>query len=171
MAPYVGRYLSEEEEFLIQDGYRFTLKEKPDLDSMVVIAKRYRNAKSTISKVAIVLGVLLIPIIIGILFIVLAAGNLNTIDYNNHSKYECIYYNEKNNSLVFRSLNRGIWYEVGIKYIKNIFGTYRDDDVFGVVIDIGDDLDIDLKIGYATVEEKKSCLNKIELIKKGELNN
>ena len=48
MAPYVGRYLSEEEEFLIQDGYRFTLKEKPDLDSMVVIAKRYRNAKSTI---------------------------------------------------------------------------------------------------------------------------
>ena len=60
---------------------------------------------------------------------------------------------------------------MGIKYIKNIFGTYRDDDIFGVVIDIGDDLDIDLKIGYATVEEKKSCLNKIELIKKGELNN
>ena len=168
--PYT-RYMSEEEVFLSRDGgYKYTLKEKPDLESLTVLAKRDRSKKTAGYTAMFIIGIFLIAVIIGIFLIIASLVALNTINNNNESEDECVYYNKEKNTLVFKTVDQFIWYEVKVEDIKGFYGI-DGDDIFRVILEISKDEQdsIALRLGYATIEEKKACANKFKLIKEGNL--
>ena len=168
--PYT-RYMSEEEVFLSRDGgYKYTLKEKPDLESLTVLAKRDRSKKTAGYTALFIIGIFLIVVIIGILMVLGAVASLNTINNNNESKDECVYYNKEKNTLVFKTVDKGIWYEIDVNRIRGFVGV-EDNEMFRVIFEISKDEQdsIALRLGYATEEEKKACANKLKLIKEGKL--
>ena len=168
--PYTN-YISEEDHFLIhEDGYKYTLKEKPDLESLTVLAKRDRSKKTAGYTAMFIIGIFLIVVIIGILMVIAAVVSLNTINNNNESKDECVYYNKEKNTLVFKTVDKGIWYEIDVKRIRGFIGV-EDNEMFRVIFEFSKDEQdcIAFRLGYASTEDKKACANKLELIKKGAL--
>ena len=175
MSMYIrgGRYLNEEESFLVDDGgYRFTLKEKPDLESLTVLAKRDRTKKKGGYIAAIFLGIITLPLLfLGIIFFILAFTGLSRISANNETDFECIYYNEEKNTIVFRTLIEKLWLEFDMDRVKDVYN--KDiNDVFGLIVNISNKENVEdnfyFKIGYATQEEKMKCSERIKQLKKGE---
>ena len=175
MSYYVrgGRYLNEEESFLVDDkGYQFTLKEKPDLDSLEVLIKRDRNKGKAGYIWLIVLGFVTLPLfLVGIFFFILAWVGLTRISTNNEADFECVYYNEEKNTIVFRTIIERLWLEFEIDRVKDVYN--KDiNDMFGLIVNIGDKEEDNFyfKIGYATTEEKMKGSKRIKRIKENKLN-
>ena len=164
------RYITEEEDFLIhENGFKFVLKEKPDLESLTVICRRDRTKKRSGAIAGIIIGILLIVLFfIGILVMYFAFASLCEIDKNNECKYELFYYNPEKKTIIFCSSDKGYWYEVEAKKVRG-FDSVESKDILRIVIETGDDEQDtnDIKVGYATTEEKKACLERINRIKDG----
>lgn len=169
MAPYAGSYLNEEQNFLARDnGYRFTLKEKPDLDSLVVIAKRDRTRKKGAYAWAIIAGIVTFPLLfIGIVFFICAYIGMTNIDKNNERDYECVYYNEEKHTVIFCSLIENLWLEFDLDRVKDVYNKDTN-EMFGLIVNISQNEQEDnfyFKIGYVAKEEKMVCSKKLKQIK------
>ena len=171
--PYIAgrRCLTDEEYFLLEDGgYKYTLKEKPDLANLVVLAKRDRSKKRSSYAWAVILSLLLMPI--GLILLIYVIIAMNNIDSNNEANYECVYYDPEKKTIIFRTIEQKLWLEFPIDRVKDI--SYKDTkDLFGPIVNIAaSDSDEEdyfyFKVGYATKEEKLACSEKIQNIKKGE---
>ena len=167
--PYGGRYINEEQSFLVDNnGYRFTLKEKPDLESLTVLAKRDRTKKKGGYVFLLVLGFLTLPLFfIGIIFFICAYIGMTNIDKNNERDYECVYYNEDKHTVIFCSLIESLWLEFDLDRVQDVYNKDTN-DIFGLKVNISDNKHEDnfyFKIGYATKEEKLECSKKLKRIK------
>lgn len=163
------RYISEEDSFLIDDnGYKYTLKKKPDLENFVVLAKRNREVKKGSSIFCLIFGIITLPVLIGLLFIVLAISDISERSNNNECQYECVYFNPDKGTIVFQTIYKEIWYEFDPKMIRGI-KPMGEDERSDIVIELGNDEQdcVHLDIGYLKKEEKESFNNKLEQIKKG----
>ena len=169
MAPYTGGYLNEEQMFLAREnGYKFTLKEKPDLDSLMVLAKRDRTRKKSIYAWAIIFGIVTLPLLfIGIVFFICAYIGMTNIDKNNERDYECVYYNEDKHTVIFCSLIENLWLEFDLDRVKDVYNKDTN-DMFGLIVNISQNEQEDnfyFKIGYVAKEEKIACSKKLKQIK------
>lgn len=167
--PYGGRYINEEQSFLVDNnGYRFTLKEKPDLESLTVLARRDRTKKKGGYAFLLVLGFLTLPLLfIGIVFFICAYIGMTNIDKNNERDYECVYYNEEKHAVIFCSLIESLWLEFDLDRVQDVYNKDTK-DIFGLKVNISDNEQEDnfcFKIGYATKEEKLECSKKLKRIK------
>ena len=166
-----GRYLNEEQSFLVDDkGYKYVLKEQPDLDSLVVLAKRDRtkNKNATIA-IEIVLGILTFPLMfIGVLFFIVAYVTKAHVDDNNKAQFECVYYDEKKNTIIFRTMKEKLWLEFAPERINDVFNIDTD-DVFGLNVQVSEEYGdvVYFSIGYTTQEEKSKLSKRIKMIKEG----
>ena len=165
---YYRKYMTEEDAFIIEsDGYKYALKEKPDLASLEVLVKRKKDVKKTSQTVGIIFGIFLIPVFfIGILVIALCLANMNQIDINNDMKYECLYLNRDKKSVVFCSTGKQVWYEVDVGHVRDLYGKDGDGE-FGIIVESSEDEQDygELKLGYAFAEEKKAAMEKIKKLK------
>ena len=169
MAPYTGGYLNEEQMFLAREnGYKFTIKEKPDLDSLMVLAKRDRARKKSIYVWAIIFGIITLPLLfIGVVFFICAYIGMTNIDKNNERDFECVYYNEEKHTVIFCSLVENLWLEFDLDRVKDVYNKDTN-DMFGLIVNISQNEQEDnfyFKIGYVAKEEKIACSKKLKQIK------
>ena len=167
------RDLNNEDYFLsYKEGYKYILKETPNVDSLAVVTKRNREASKAGAITLLVFGILFAILIFGLVLIVFALSKMEQIDKNNKNEYECIYYDDKKKTIIVRSFGKGIWYELPIKMVRNIFGS-EGDGLFGLILVVDGNSPIYdpketiyLDLGYATQKEKEACIKKMADIRK-----
>lgn len=168
---YSGRRMTSEEYFLTRlEGYKYILKEKPDLESLVVLAKRKREVRRGSAIASIIFGIPLILLFAGIFMIMYGIYTLNCIDKNADLKHECLYYDDKNKLVIFKSFERGIWYALPPQKVWNIYGS-DGNDLFGLTLRFEYEGDIEeivyLELGFAEEKEKKALIEKMAAIRQG----
>ena len=170
MVIMTGRHLSEEQSFILDnDGYKYILKKKPDINSLVAIAKRFRDKNKAPQIVSIIFGIITLPLFfLGLIFIACGLSDLTRINRNKESEYECVYYDPGKNTILFHSLDREDWYEFDAKMIRGL-SLNGDKGICSVIVEFSNDEQdcVYLKVGYLTKEEKTIAEEKIDKIKKG----
>ena len=168
-----GRIFNEEQAFLAYDhGYKYVLKEKPNLDSLTILARRDRTKKKTGCIALGIIGFFTIPLfLIGLILMMASFEESGRIDYNNTAPYECVYYNREKNTVIFRTIIEKLWLEFDIERVIDVCNI-DGKNVFGLTVNIGGDEEdsIYFRIGYATKEEKQNLSERLKQIKKEKLN-
>ena len=131
-------------------------------EDLILLAKRNRSRNIVGGVVAIIFGILLVWLILGVALIVLGSFDISRVNKSNAIKHDCVYYDPKKKMVIFYEWNGNV-YMFEPKDVKD-FSVDGSTKVAVACVQV-DGRDKNIYLGLSTLEEIEACKEKVAKLK------